>query len=162
MSTPPKKSWYKQFWPWFLIALPATAVVCALSTVYIAFKNQDAVVRDDWYEDGKMINQSLKREDNAKAEKLVASILIDDATGEVSVSLTHASANTPAKLDLKLSHPTDAKRDQDVVLTRQADGSYHGALRNALKGRYYVGLETKEWRLEDSETFPTGRFDIHP
>ena len=28
--------WYRQFWPWFIIALPATAVVASLATVWIA------------------------------------------------------------------------------------------------------------------------------
>ena len=30
--------WYRQFWPWFLIVLPGSVVVAALTTVYIANK----------------------------------------------------------------------------------------------------------------------------
>lgn len=28
--------WYRQFWPWFVISLPATAVIASLVTVWIA------------------------------------------------------------------------------------------------------------------------------
>ncbi len=34
------KPWYKQFWPWFVISLPATAVVAGLITVVIAVQNK--------------------------------------------------------------------------------------------------------------------------
>jgi hypothetical protein len=59
------KPWYRQFWPWFLIALPATSVVAGLTTLAIAIRNQDSLVRDDWYKDGKAINQSLARDAEA-------------------------------------------------------------------------------------------------
>jgi hypothetical protein len=38
------KSWYRQFWPWFLIALPATSVVFSFATLYIAVSGADEVV----------------------------------------------------------------------------------------------------------------------
>ena len=40
--------WYKQFWPWFIIALPASAVVAGLYTLWIAMQTGDSlVVRSD-------------------------------------------------------------------------------------------------------------------
>ncbi len=36
--------WYKQFWPWFLIALPASVVVASLITVTLFF-NELGVTR---------------------------------------------------------------------------------------------------------------------
>ncbi|HET8730535.1 MAG TPA: FixH family protein, partial [Moraxellaceae bacterium] len=67
-----KKPWYRQFWPWFIMALPAAAVVAGLTTVAIAYKNKDSVVRDDWYDEGKSINQDFARDDRAKAMGLSA------------------------------------------------------------------------------------------
>ena len=40
--------WYKQFWPWFLILLPGTAVVATLYTVVIANQYADDLVVDDY------------------------------------------------------------------------------------------------------------------
>ena len=41
------KVWYKQFWPWFIMALPFSAVVAGLSTVAIAYHYADEVVVRD-------------------------------------------------------------------------------------------------------------------
>ena len=38
------KPWYRQFWPWFIIALPASAVVAGLTTVWIAMQTTDSLV----------------------------------------------------------------------------------------------------------------------
>ena len=42
--------WYKQFWPWFIIALPASVVIASFFTLYLAVSNPDhLVVTDDEY-----------------------------------------------------------------------------------------------------------------
>jgi len=38
------KPWHRQFWPWFLIALPAISVVFSFATLYIAVSGADEVV----------------------------------------------------------------------------------------------------------------------
>lgn len=43
--------WYRQFWPWFIIALPASAVVAGIITFWLAVSNPDhVVVEDDEYQ----------------------------------------------------------------------------------------------------------------
>ena len=39
--------WYKQFWPWFIIALPASAVIASFLTLWIAISNPDHLVVDE-------------------------------------------------------------------------------------------------------------------
>jgi len=42
--------WYKQFWPWFIIALPASVVIASFFTLWLAISNPDhLVVTDDEY-----------------------------------------------------------------------------------------------------------------
>ena len=42
--------WYKQFWPWFIIALPASVVIASFFTLYLAVSNPDQlIVTDDEY-----------------------------------------------------------------------------------------------------------------
>jgi hypothetical protein len=36
--------WYRQFWPWFLIVLPAASVVLSFITLYMALEGMDPVV----------------------------------------------------------------------------------------------------------------------
>lgn len=150
----PTKPWYKQFWPWFIIALPATSVVAGLTTVAIAVKNQDSVVRDDWYKDGKFINATFERDRKATELGVAADIQVDDLTGEVLVSLSAKENVAPATLTLLFAHPTQSERDQTIALTRQTDGRYHGLIANALEGRYYVDLSDPTWHLQGMETFP--------
>ena len=37
--------WYRQFWPWFLLALPAAAVIGGILTVIIAVSNPDPLIQ---------------------------------------------------------------------------------------------------------------------
>ena len=43
--------WYRQFWPWFIIALPAAAVIASFITLWLAVSHPDQlVVSDDQYQ----------------------------------------------------------------------------------------------------------------
>lgn len=149
------RPWYRQFWPWFLIALPATSVVAGLTTLAIAIRNQDSLVRDDWYKDGKAINQSIARDAKATELGITASLEMDSVTGDVIATLSSRKALAAHELvTLTLSHPTLADQDQTVVLTRRTDGKYQGVLSHSLKGAHYVELGTPEWRLRSSRDFP--------
>lgn len=39
--------WYRQFWPWFIIALPASAVIASFITLWLAISNPVQLVVDD-------------------------------------------------------------------------------------------------------------------
>ena len=66
--------WYKQFWPWFLMALPASAVIGGIITIVIAMTNPDGLVKDDYYKAGLGINRTLEREQQAATLGLSAAI----------------------------------------------------------------------------------------
>ena len=66
--------WYRQFWPWFLIMLPASVVVASLSTWYIAHRHADDLVVDEYYKDGLAINRQLEKKQRAEAQGITASI----------------------------------------------------------------------------------------
>lgn len=155
-----QKPWYRQFWPWFIMALPATAVVAGLSTVVIAVVNQDSVVRDDWYKEGKAINQNLARDTVATRLGMAADVRVDEVTGEVSVRLRQAgNTGQPDQLTLYFQHPTQARADQHLLLSRRA-GEYRGQLPHALQGRFYIELGTPGWRLLGNREFPQAEFAL--
>ena len=60
--------WYRQFWPWFIIALPAAAVLASFFTLWLAISNPDYLVVDD--EEYQRLNSGLKAEQTDKPEPL--------------------------------------------------------------------------------------------
>ncbi len=156
------KPWYRQFWPWFIMALPASAVIAGIATLIIAVKNQDSLVRDDWYKEGRAINQNMARDEAAAKLGIVADIRMDALTGEVNVSLQEKTAlqKSPEQLQLALSHPTQAEADQHLVLLKKPDGHYHGQLQAALHGRFDIELGDADWRLLSTRVFPLTEFTL--
>jgi hypothetical protein len=154
--------WYRQFWPWFIMGLPAAAVIASFVSLYIAITNEDSLVRDDWYQDGKAANMDLKRDQVAKQAGMNADLRFDDVTGEVNVEVNGKNVMLPDTLVLMLSHATLAERDQTLTLRRQTNGHYLGALQRELKGNYNVELGNAQWRLCDSNLFPRESLHLEP
>ena len=50
--------WYKQFWPWFIISLPASAVIASFITLWLAISNPDPMVVDK--KEYQLLNSELK------------------------------------------------------------------------------------------------------
>jgi hypothetical protein len=141
--------WYRQFWPWFLILLPASVVVAGLSTLFIANRHADDLVVDDYYKDGLAINRQLEKKQ--RAEQLGISATLTFSGSRVDVRLT-GSVSTP-DLHLLLSHPLESDRDFDVVLRRIDAGHYQGTLPASVQPRWHWTLEqggSDAWRLDGS------------
>ena len=151
------KPWYRQFWPWFIIALPASAVVASLYTVSLAVRTSDSLVVSS--EDGMDVvaSRHLAAERFAAARGLEASIVIDLQSGAIRATLTADGAvEWPKSLQLLFSHPAFADRDRDVTMTAampDEDGNpvWSGHLVDVPDGRWYVVLaDGDNWRLSGS------------
>lgn len=130
--------WYRQFWPWFIMALPASAVVASFATLAIALHNPDPLVRDDWYAHGSRINETLQRERTAAELGIHAALQLDESGRSVFATL--AASDVPASLDLMLRHPTRAQRDITLTLQRGNDGRYVAAADHRLDGTWDATL----------------------
>ncbi len=140
LDPPDGRPWYRYFWPWFIVALLCASIAGGVSTVLIAFANQDSLVSDEWYEKGMEINRRLESEHAALRRSIRARLQIDDLTGEVRVELTGEGIQTLRELSLELSHPTLASRDRSLALVRSDSGVFRGELSEALSGRWYAAL----------------------
>ena len=136
--------WYRYFWPWFIVALLSASVVAGISTVVIAFANQDSLVSESWYENGTQINRRLESEKNAVRRSIRAELRIDNVTGEVRVDLAGEGVARVRELALDLSHPTRASSDRSISLVRPDSGSFRGQLTSELSGRWYAVLVPRE------------------
>jgi len=52
-SAPPKplrsRPWYREPWPWILMAGPAAVIVAGIFTMTLAYRTEDGLVADDYY-----------------------------------------------------------------------------------------------------------------
>jgi len=153
MATPtlsrPILPWYREPWPWLLMLGPAIVVVGGLCLFWVAATTTDGLVTDDYYKQGLAINVELGRE--RRAVELGVTALVDlAADGGVRVALDGDAR--PAALRLRLAHPTRAGMDRSVTLPRGSDGEYRGSVGALPPSRWFVIVETDEWRLPSVET----------
>lgn len=144
---PHPKPWYREFWPWFLISLPATAVVAGLATVWIAATNADGLVVGDYYKAGLAINQTLARDDAAR--ELALSATLQRADDDLTLALAGRLRAYPAQLTLTLAHPTRQGKDRTLILSHAGGGRYRSALPALPDSKWHAQLtdETAAWRL---------------
>ncbi len=135
--------WYRQAWPWLLMAGPAIVVVAGIVTTVIAFTGADGVVADDYYKQGMAINRTLARE--AKAEAIGLAVEVKLEGGRV-LAVISAREKLPDRIKLTLAHPTRAGEDRVVYLARVGGDHYEAPLAKAAAGRWRLILETPEWR----------------
>ncbi|RLA03146.1 MAG: hypothetical protein DRQ47_05685 [Gammaproteobacteria bacterium] len=150
--------WYKQFWPWFIISLPASAVVAGIITVFIAFDGADSLVVDDYYKSGLAINGQFQLQRNA-ANSGYSAILKRMPDNRLFLKFDNA---TPAaeSLTLKWIHPADSKKDFSLIMKKQTDGSYQTRSAQSFSGRWYLRLSEKDRWLLKSE-ISTGKDTVH-
>lgn len=141
--------WYRQFWPWFLIMLPASVVVAGLTTLFIANRHADDLVVDEYYKDGLAINRQLEKKQRAELAGISAQLVFEGK--RVTVQL--AGPVDATALQLYLSHPLEADSDFQAQLDRIAPGYYQGSLQQVIAPRWHWTLEFEDkagWRLDGS------------
>ena len=144
--------WYRQFWPWFLIALPGSVVIAGLATLYIAHRHADDLVVDAYYRDGLAINVQLEKRTAAAQLGLAASVQILDRRIQVRLrGLDEAVAYLP-ELQLQLSHPLEADRDFPLTLQRVAAGLFDATMPAPVAPNWHWILADPQgnWRLDGS------------
>ncbi len=144
--------WYRQRWPWFLIAGPAIVVIAGFVTLVLAIRSDDGLVADDYYKRGLGINRTIERAERAAESGIVA--LVDVAAdGTVTARIDgQGPLATPPSVRLTLARPAHAGEDRAVTLQRGADGRYAGRLAPPAPGRWQLVVETDAWRLPSVET----------
>lgn len=158
--------WYREPWPWLLMAGPATVVVAGFATLWIAVSSNDGLVADDYYKQGLAINQTLQREAMAVQHGFRAGAQFADEGRRISVRLDAEPGTTlPPTLQLQIVHPTRAGRDGLVMLRQTAPGIYEGVGPALTEGRWMLILQDQRstWRLDGAMVAPyLGTVDLSP
>lgn len=153
------RPWYRCVTPWLLLSGPIAAVIAGFVTLWLAIEQPHALVVDDYSKIGLTQERDAARDATAAALHLRADLAIS-ASGQIDLQLV---GTRPASLALKLIHPTLANYDQQLILKRNAEGHYIGAVSQPLNGRRYVQLIAPDgtWRL-DGSIGPAGRITLQP
>ncbi len=151
MNTP----WYKQFWPWFLIALPGTVVMASFFTFALFSSNKVSLVSENYYKEGKGINQDLSRLSKADELGVSASLKIENKVAIF--SLDKGELPQYPTLKITFQHRTLADRDIQSLLNPDASGTYRLTLSDPLNGPWHVEISSfdEAWTLNARANFPS-------
>jgi len=139
--------WYREPWPWLLMAGPAAVLVAGAITIWIAFATSDGLVVQDYYKQGLAVNKVLKREEAASRLGLKAGIEMAGDRHRIAVSLQGLESR---ELTVRFAHATRSGHDFNLRLPRVGEGRYEAAVPQELpQGRWNVNLEEPggAWRL---------------
>lgn len=156
MSTARINPWYREPWPWILMAAPAAAVIAGGITLALAIGSFDGLVAEDYYKQGLAVNQQLARAQKARDLGVQGEIVIEAREGgPVRIELQGEVAGN-ADVTLILSHPTRAGFDQRVNLTGAGSGAYVGRVGALAAGRWHVIVESAAggWRIRGELQVP--------
>ena len=149
------KPWYRQFWPWFLIAIPMSSVVMGVIMITLALDGEDSLVREDWYKDGMAINKRLDKQQLALSRGIKAFLTLDKDSGALFIRTRNLGENLDTELVLRLIHPTIKDQDKTLQLFLTPDKRFYTKLNRIPQGRYYVQLTTPDetWEIDSSLNF---------
>ncbi len=138
------RPWYREPWPWLLMAGPAAVLVAGAVTIWLAVASSDGLVADDYYRRGLGINQELGRERFAAERGIEARVRREG--GRLRVELKGAA---PEALFARLVHATRSGNDQRLRLVRAGGSVYQAELPALAEGRWRLVLEDPrgEWRI---------------
>ncbi|MDH5925438.1 FixH family protein [Vibrio lentus] len=148
------KPWYKQFWPWFLIALPATVVIWTIMTVIVFTQNSVDLVTEDYYKKGKGINVDISKVNIAKELGLAASV--NEKGNSVIITLDKGKLDHFPAISAMFVHRTLPDRDFTQLLTADASGNYTLTLDHEMQGPWFIELSPhdSEWLVQGRMNFP--------
>lgn len=147
--------WYKQRWPWILISLPLVSVAVGMTLLYFSITTWDGLVVDDYYRQGRAIDQTIARSALAADLGLVADMSF--RSDKVSVRLSAKDpASLPEALILTIAHPTRTGQDQ-ILRLFGAGGDYSSQVATLSVGRWIIQIEDehRSWRLNGAVYLPT-------
>jgi len=141
------RPWYREPWPWILMAGPAAAILAGIFTLVLAFRTEDGLIAEDYYAQGLAINRMLRRDERARDLGLRALVTFSNARIRVALQ-----GQAPLELRLRLVHPVRAGKDQSVVLRRVGPDAYEGSFapRDGEKRRLVLEDAASTWRLTGS------------
>lgn len=145
--------WYKQFWPWMLIALPGSVVIACVITIIISIRYSDDLVVGDYYKSGLSINTEIEKQRVATKYNISALFNIDKERFDSGILHCKLLSDHELKskfLTVYFRHTINAENDRVVILNRSDKTRlYEAPFFKLGKGSYLLTIESsdKKWQL---------------
>ena len=139
--------WYRHRWPWFIMLGPAAVMAATAVSAVLALRQPDAMVVDDYYKQGKAINQDLRRDRMASALRL--SLGAHYRGGRLKGRLESFGRPMLAPFRIRLAHPTQPRKDRVLMARPDGEGNVDVALPALEMTHWQVVVEDEglQWRL---------------
>ena len=114
------RNWYREPWPWILMAGPAAVIVAATASAWLAFDTNDGVTTE--FRLGLAAGQTLGRVCSTAALGYRSALSLE-AGGALEVRLSGGSA-PPYALRMRLTQPSRPDLDRVIELETTGKGMY--------------------------------------
>jgi hypothetical protein len=120
----------------------------------LALNSKDSLVIDDYYKQGKAINNKLEKIKTAKALNLRTEITFLDE--RIELRFLSQDPEQGAALTLEFYHSTQSERDFTINLTQRADGTYQAPIEQTLSGKWRLSLHPfhNGWKIQQDVALP--------
>lgn len=109
--------WYNEGWAWFVFSIPAISVPLGITMLVLSLNTNNALVVDDYYVQGKTINQRIERDTYASQHGISA--LVTASVDGLKIELRSQKVIVlPQTLMLRWIHVTQASLDGSLQLSR--------------------------------------------
>lgn len=140
--------WYKHRWAWFVWIGPLVSVIVSFSLLFVAIKNADTIVDQDYYKSGqKRLTDTSKQK---RAIELGYSGELLFSPNRKMLLLNFKSGTAPKVLYLKFQHPTVPDWDLSVDLHEESPGIYRGVVNLRKAEHWYLILSDHDhtWEIK--------------
>lgn len=117
-SNKPAHPWYREFWAWFVLAIPALGVASGVAMIVISLHNAPQEITGDHQRLGKTTVATGSMSGAAQALGLAGRLSVGNGRVELLLDADRPES-LPSNLLLRFDHPVDARFDTSVVLERR-------------------------------------------
>lgn len=148
---------YKETWFWVVFSPLILVVFVCAALLKFAIVGGDDVVSDEYYKEGRMINNRFDSEYSAAQLDISGTVILDKNAQQLRLEVF--GEQLPEKIIITLSHPAKQALDRNYSLQRVGPHQYVTQLSDIPSGRYYLLLEAdtasthRHWRLSSEMDF---------
>lgn len=149
-----QQPWYKNSMVWLAFSPAIAGVFTGLTLLVVGSINYDGTVHEDYYKQGRIINQAFDKDRLAQTKNLQAELTFGQ--DKLALALTGKLETYPDQLVVLMENPTRSSLDFSIPVQHLGSGRYLGNLPQKIAYDWDVKLygPQQEWRLYGRGHFP--------